>query len=81
MKSCKVKADSRMMANHVEKDYIAREPMLAKYLLAVRSMEKYFKGFDIEYVERKSNEEADLIAKVAARKQPSPPDVLYKVVT
>lgn len=49
--------------------------MLARYLLAVRSMDRYFKGFDIEYVQKKSNDEADSLAKVVSRKRQLPPDI------
>lgn len=53
VKRCKVKLDSRVVESHVDKDYETREPVLTKYLLVVRSMDKYFKGFDVEYAERK----------------------------
>lgn len=48
--------DSRVVASHVNIDYKTREPVLAKYLLVVRSMDKYFNGFDVEYIKRKNNE-------------------------
>ena len=38
---------------------------LIEYLDAVRSMEKYFKGFDIVHIPRHMNNEADKLAKAA----------------
>jgi len=38
------------------------------YLDAVRAMEKYFKGFTAIHIPRSQNDEADKLAKAAARK-------------
>lgn len=80
MQTCKIKIDSKVVANQVSKEYIARKSKLAEYLLAVRGMEKYFKGFDVEYVGRKGNTEAYELAKLASRKEPLPPDVFFKTL-
>ena len=45
------------------------------YLDAVRAMEKYFKGFTAIHIPRSQNDEADKLAKAAARKETIPPDV------
>jgi len=37
-----IKSDSELITNHIGKTYRALKPELAKYLAAVRSMEKYF---------------------------------------
>ena len=52
IRRCKIKTDSKVVANQIDKNYIAREPQLKKYLLIVRGQEKYFKGFTIEFSER-----------------------------
>lgn len=80
VQSCKVTTGSKVVANQADKEYVAREPMLAKYLLAVRSMDKYFKGFNTEYIERKHNDEADELAKLESCKQQLSPDVFYEVI-
>ena len=41
-------------------------------------MEKYFKGFIAIHIPRSQNDEADKLAKAAARKEPLPPDVFYE---
>jgi hypothetical protein len=46
----------------MEKECIARELTLKKYLGLVRRMENYFKGFTVEYIDRNKNIEADELA-------------------
>jgi ribonuclease HI len=38
-----------------------------QYLAAIRSLERQFKGFTLQHVDRAKNEEADALAKAAAR--------------
>ena len=42
-----IKSDSELITNNIGKTYRALKPELAKYLAAVRSMEKYFLGFSV----------------------------------
>ena len=43
----------------------------------IRSLQKYFKIFTIEFVERGKNNEEDELAKVATCKEKLPSDVFY----
>ena len=45
VRRCIIKSDSQVVVGHVEKEFIAKEPELIKYLAAVRRMEKHFAGF------------------------------------
>jgi ribonuclease HI len=65
--TCIIRTDSKVVAGQVEKDYAAKDPALMQYLAAVRSLERQFKGFTLQHVDRAKNEEADALAKVAAR--------------
>jgi ribonuclease HI len=78
--SCIVKTDSKVVVGQVEKDYSAKDPALMQYLTAVRSLERQFKGFTLQHVDRARNEEADALAKAAARGETLPSDVFYHVV-
>jgi hypothetical protein len=40
-----------VVTGQIEKECIAREPTLERYLALVRRMKNYFKGFTIEYIE------------------------------
>jgi hypothetical protein len=55
-----------VVSNQIEKECIAREPTLVKYLALARRIENYFKGFTVEYIERNKNTEADELVKVVA---------------
>ena len=66
MTTCIIKTDSKVVTDQIEKQYLAKELVLMQYLAAVRSLEKQFKGFTLQHVERNKNEEADTLAKAAA---------------
>jgi ribonuclease HI len=78
--TCIVKTDSKVVAGHVEKEYSAKDPALMEYLMTVRSLKRQFKGFTLQHVDRARNEEADTLAKAAARGETLPSDVFYHVI-
>lgn len=51
-----------------------------QYLTVVHSLEKQCKGFTLQHIDRSKNEEADTLAKTAARRDPVPSDVFFHVV-
>jgi hypothetical protein len=51
-----------------------------KYLGKVREMERHFKGYSVQHIPRDDNNEADKLAKAAARNQELPPDVFFEVI-
>jgi ribonuclease HI len=48
---CTLRAYSKVVAGQIEKECIAREPTLERYLALVKRMENYFKGFIVKYIE------------------------------
>jgi phage terminase Nu1 subunit (DNA packaging protein) len=52
-----------------------------QYLTAVHSLERQFKGFTLQHVDRAKNEEADALAKAAAKGEALPFDVFYHVIS
>ena len=72
-----IKTDSQVVAGHIEKDYKARYPGLAKYLQFLREQEKYFEGFIVKNISRTDNSYADEIAKAAAQNTSLPQDVFF----
>jgi ribonuclease HI len=44
---CILRTDSKVVSSQIEKECIAREPTLKKYIALVRRMENYFRGFTI----------------------------------
>jgi ribonuclease HI len=78
--TCIIRTDSKVVAGQVEKEYAVKYPALMQYLAAVRSLERQFKGFTLQHVDRAKNEEADALAKAAARGEALPSDVFYHVI-
>jgi ribonuclease HI len=78
--TCIIKIDSKVVAGQVKKEYSEKDPALMQYLTAVRSLEKQFKGFTLQHVDRARNEEADALAKAATRGEALPSDVFYHVI-
>jgi ribonuclease HI len=62
-----IKTDSQIVAGHIEKDYKARDPELARYLQFLRDQEKHFEGFTVKNISRNDNSDADELAKAAAQ--------------
>jgi ribonuclease HI len=78
--TCIIRIDSKVVAGQVEKEYSAKDPALVQYLTSVRSLDKQFKGFTLQHVDRAKNEEADALAKAAAKGDALPFDVFYHVI-
>jgi phage terminase Nu1 subunit (DNA packaging protein) len=51
-----------------------------QYLTVVHSLERQFKGFTLQHVDCNKNEEADTLAKAAAKGEALPSDVFYHVI-
>jgi ribonuclease HI len=75
-----IKTDSQVVARHIEKDYKARDPELAKYLQFLREQEKYLEGFIVKNISRTDNSDADEIAKAAAQNTSLPQDVFFQIL-
>jgi ribonuclease HI len=79
--TCIIKTDSKVVVGQIEKDYSAKDPALLQYLTTVCSLEKQFKGFTLQHMDCARNEEADALAKAAARGKALPSDVFYHVIS
>jgi hypothetical protein len=64
----------------IEKECIAREPTLERYMTLFRRMENHFKGFTVEYIEQSKNIEANELMKAAACNTPLPADIFLQVI-
>jgi hypothetical protein len=59
---------------------MSKNPVLMKYLEKVREMERHFKGYLVQHIPRDDNNEADKLAKAAAKNQELPPDVFFEII-
>jgi ribonuclease HI len=78
---CTLCTDSKVVAEQIKKEFIARDATLKKYLALVRRMKNYFKRFTIEPIHRNKNTVADELAKAAARNTPLPADVFMQIIS
>jgi ribonuclease HI len=78
--TCIIRTDSKVVTSQIEKEYSAKKPVLMQYLTAVCGLEKQFKGITLQRVERNKNEEADALAKAAAKGEALPSDMFYHVI-
>jgi ribonuclease HI len=81
VQTCTLRTDSRVVAGQLEKECITRGPTLERYWALIRRMERYFKGFTVEYIERTKNTETDELARAIARNRPLPADVFFQVIS
>jgi ribonuclease HI len=75
-----IKTDSKVIQEHIEKESEVRNPVLMKYLEKVREMKRHFKGYSVQHIPRDDNNEADKLAKAAARNQEMPLDVFFEII-
>jgi hypothetical protein len=80
VQTCVLHTNSKVAAWQIEKECIAWEPTLERYLALVQRMESYFKGFTVEYIECNKNAKADDLVKVAAHNTAMPVDVFFQVL-
>ena len=80
VRNCILNTDCKIVASQIEKECIARDPTLERYLDQVRRMETFFKGFTVEFIERSKNSKADELAKAAAKNTCIPPDVFFQIM-
>jgi hypothetical protein len=64
------------VAKQVQKKYDCNNNMIVKYLAEVRRMEKFFDRFEVQYVPRLDNSNADHLAWIASSRAPTPLDVI-----
>jgi hypothetical protein len=77
---CIVKTDSKIVTGQIEKGCSTKEIVLMQYLSVMRSVEKQFKGFTLQHIERNKNEEADMLAKATAKGKPLPSDMFFHTI-
>jgi ribonuclease HI len=78
--TCIIRTDSKVVVGQIENEYSVTEPVLMQYVTAIRNLERQFKGFSLQHVDRNKNEEADALAKAAAKSEALPSYVFYHFI-
>jgi hypothetical protein len=66
------------VAKQVQKEYDYNSDMMGGYLTEVHRIEKFFDGFEVCYVPRLDNHDADHLAWIASSRAPTPLDVIVE---
>ena len=64
------KGDSQLVTNQIKGEFQTKEPQLSRYLHKVRTLVQSLNYFQIEYIPREQNAQADLLSKLANTKKP-----------
>jgi ribonuclease HI len=73
-----IRGDSQLVAKQVQKEYVCSNDKMAEYLAEVQRLEKFFDGFEVRYVPRLNNRDADHLAWIASSRALTPPDVILE---
>jgi ribonuclease HI len=76
-----IRGDSQLVAKQVQKEYDCNNDKMAEYLAEVRRLENFFDGFEVRYVPRLDNRDADYLAWIASSRALTPPDVILERLT
>jgi ribonuclease HI len=71
-----IRRDFQLVAKQVQKEYDCNNDKMTEYLVEVCRMEKFFDGFEVWYVPRLDNRDADHLVWIASSRAPTPPDVI-----
>ncbi|GJS70025.1 reverse transcriptase domain-containing protein [Tanacetum coccineum] len=66
IKNLQANVDSRLVANQVNRTYIAKETDMVRYLEKVKTLTNGFQMFTIKQVPRSENKKADALSKIAS---------------
>jgi ribonuclease HI len=73
-----IRGDSQLVAKQVHKEFDCNNENMVEYLTEVCIMEKFFDGFEMRYVPRFDNCDANHLACMASSRAPTPPDVIIE---
>jgi hypothetical protein len=68
----------QLVAKQLQKEYDCNNDTMVGYLAEVRRMEKFFDRFEVRYVPRLDNRDADHLAWIASSRAPTPPNVIVE---
>ena len=66
VRNLEANVDSRLVANHVLGEYVAKEENMIQYLAKAKSLIQNFDRFTIKQVPRGENKKADALSKIAS---------------
>jgi ribonuclease HI len=73
-----IRGDSQLVAKQLHKEYDCNNHMMPEYLVEVCMVEKFFDGFEVPYVPRLDNRDADYLVWIASFRAPIPSDIIIE---
>jgi ribonuclease HI len=73
-----IRGDSQLVAKQVQKEYDCNNDKMFEYLAEVHRIEKFFNGFEVRYVPRMDNRDADHLAWIASSRAPTQLDIIVE---
>src|SRR3990170_3452011 len=70
-----VRGDSNLTISQINGDFDAKDPKMAAYRNAVLKISARFEGLEFHHVARESNQAADVLARMGAKRDPVPPNI------
>lgn len=65
MKRLRAYIDSQLVSGHINGEFEARDPVMARYLAKVKSLTPSLAHFSISYIPRSENARADILSRLA----------------
>ena len=73
-----VRGVSNLAISQINGDFVAKDPKMAAYRNAVLKMSARFEGLEFHHVARESNQAADVLARIGAKRDPDPPNIFLE---
>ena len=70
--------DSNLAISQINGDFDAKDPKMAAYRNVVLKMSARFEGLEFHHVARESNQVADVLARIGAKRDPVPPNIFLE---
>ena len=72
--------DSDLVAQQVSGKWDSKDPLMAAYRREVDAVVGYFKGYQVEHIDRQKNEAADALSQLGSQRKPVPPNTFLDVL-
>ena len=69
---------SNLAISQINGDFDAKDPKMVAYRNAVIKMSARFEGLEFHHVARESNQAADVLARIGAKRDPVPPNIFLE---
>ena len=72
--------DSDLVAQQVSGTWDSKDPLMAAYRREVDIVAGYFKGYQVEHIDRRKNEAADALSRLGSQRKPIPPNTILDIL-